>query len=535
MTAEDKSTLQESGTLSAVFRRFAMRTTLVAGVLSAAGPTNVDGGDDNPKKVQQDRELGEVAVKAGVPLSMREKRRRARIRDTLLDQARHDIDRLEAVSETGYSRDLQALGSRLTGNLKDSHSTVHNKVVFVPPEKLDVALSLGFAPDAAVETLLSREKIRIPDKSLKEAGSKATSHYISKFGADTYTQEPTAITNLKNANPEACVVIPSSEHAVIVDIKGLSRQEQVDFTNRHESWHCLDSKYNLRHLDPKKVEAIKGGTLAAHVNNRTALEIYATVYRKEALADVGAIGDMIRAGKGLDVLDKVSDWRTSDKLDLQHFSAPVLAGLKQKINEMGVEKFRKLSDDDAQKLYFDVTDTVGMTAKSLQTFIRFSSANKEDRPAYAERMKTDDDVARAMLLASYLLQPAPAEGKQAGLGPADQALAKKLKAWDADKLLDDKAFEISKKITPETIIKAYNAMREDLHRKMQEEPNNQLYPLQATKLQQAFLTHARELDYVDANASRGVDIVKTEPVLKAFAETPPPAKKTASKLVHADG
>ncbi|TAL35056.1 MAG: hypothetical protein EPN97_07735 [Alphaproteobacteria bacterium] len=536
MTAdEEKSRFTDTGTLSSVFRRFAMRTTLAAGILSAAGPSATADEGNKPKTVQQDRELGEVAVRAGGPLSMREKKRRSRIRDALLDQARHDLDSFEATSETGYSRELQALGSRLTGNLKDSHSTVHNKVVFVDPEKLDVALSLGFAPDAAVETLLSREKVRIPDKSLKEAGLKATSHYVSKFGADTYTQDPTAITNLKNPAAQACVVIPSSEHAVTVDIKGLSRQDQVDFTNRHESWHCLDSKYNLRHLDPEKVAAVKSGTLAAHVNDRTALEIYATVYRKEALADVGAVGDMIRAGKGLEVLDKVSAWRTSDKKDLQHFSAPVLAGLKEKINEIGLEKFRKLSDTDAQKLYFNVTDTVGMTAKSLQNFIRFSQAKPAERAAYAGRMQTDDDVARAMLLAGFLLQPPQANDKP-GLGAGDKALAEQLQKWDADRLLDDKAFEMSKKITPETIIKAYNTLQEDLHRKMKEDPENKLYPLQATKLQQAFLTHARELDYVDTNASRGVDIVKAEPALKAFAEQPPaPAKKTAAKPVPADG
>lgn len=525
MSAEDgKLPLKDNGALSSVFRRFALRTTLAAGILSAAGPTGVDDGDNKPKKVHQDRGVGEDGAKAGAPLSMREKKRRGRIREALLDQARHDLDKFEDSSETGYSRDLERLGSRLTGNLKDGHSTVHNKVVFVDPEKLDVALSLGFAPDFAVENILARQKVHIPDNSLKQAGNKATSYYESKFGARTYTQDPTAITNLKNPQPEACVVVPSSEHALAVDIKGLSRQDQVDFTNRHESWHCLDSKYNLRHLDPKKVDAIKKGTLASHVNDRTALEIYATVYRKEALADVGAAGDMIRAGKGLDLLDKVSAWRATDTKDLQHLSSPVLDGLKQKINEIGIDNFRKLSDADAQKLYFEATDTFGMTAKSLQMDIRFGTAKPAERKAYVERAKTDEDAARAMLLMGYLVT-APGAQAKAGMSPGDNALAEKLKTWDADKLLDDKAFEISRKITPASIIKAYNAMQEDLHDKMKNDPGNQLYPLQATKLQQAFLTHARELDYVGANASRGVDIVQAEPGLKGFAE---PATKMAA-------
>lgn len=533
MTADEgESKLKDAGALSSVFRRFALRATLAAGVLSAAGPSSAPDEGNRQDTVQKNRDVAEVSVKAMAPLSMREKKRRTRIRETLLDQARHDLDKFADSSGTGYSRDLQALGSRLTGNLKDDHSTVHNKVVFVDPTKLDVALSLGFAPDYAIETLLARQKVRIPDNSLKLAGDKATSYFESKYGVKTYTQAPTAITNLKNPAPEACVVIPSSEHALEVDIRGLSRQEQVDFTNRHESWHCLDSKYNLRHLDPKKVEAVKKGTLISHVNDMTALEIYATVYRKEALADVGAVGDLIRQGKGLDLLDKVSAWRATDVMDLQHLSSPVLAGLKVKIDEIGLENFRKLSDADARNLYFEVTDTFGMTAKSLQIDIRMGTTTAAERKTYLERAQVDEDVARAVLLMGYLVTAPGAPAASAELTAGEQALAEKLKAWDADRLLDDKAFEISGKITPASIIKAYTVIQEDLRGRMKDDPGNPLYPLQATKLQQAFLTHARELDYVGVNAARGVDIVTAEPALKSFAE---PVKIAAPKPVHADG
>jgi hypothetical protein len=58
------------------------------------------------------------------------------------------------------------------------------------------------------------------------------------------------------------------------------------------------------------------------------------------------------------------------------------------------------------------------------------------------------------------------------------------------------------------------------------EPENALYPAQATALQQAFLVHARALDFVAVNEARGVDIVKTDPALRAFV---PAAKKPAAK------
>ncbi len=512
-----------AGTLTAAFRRFALRTTLIAGVMGATGPTGTEA-ESNAPAVGQPGPVSGTAPSAPPLLSVREKKRRARIREALLESARGDLDSLEAGSETGYTRDLQGLGSRLTGELQAAHSTVHNKVAFVDPQKLDVALSLGFAPDYAVGRLLAEQRIHIPDNQLAQAGQKATSYYESKFGIKTYTQDPTALTNLRNPNPRACVVVPSSERSPDIDIQGLSRPDIVEFTNRHEGWHCLDGKYNLRHLDPEKLEAVRKGTLGSQINDRTALEIYATIYRKEALADVGATGDMIRAGKGLDLIDKVADWRAQDPKDLQHLSSPVLKGLKAKIGEIGLDNFRKLSDTDAQKLYFEVTDKWGMTGRSLQTGLRFEMAKGAERQGYLDRFGKDQDVTRALLLETYVAKARP-DQPAAGLSGTDAALAAQLKNWDADKLLDDKAFEMGKKITPQTIIAAYNRLQGDLHGKMTSDPDNKLYPLQATKLQQAFLTHARELDYVGANAARGVDIVKTEAALKSFAEPP---KKNAS-------
>jgi hypothetical protein len=334
------------------------------------------------------------------------------------------------------------------------------------------------------------------------------------------------MTNLKNPNPQACVVVPSSEHALNIDVPGLSRADTVEFTNRHESWHCLDSKYNLRHLDMSKMEGINGHTLASQVNNRTAMEMWATLSRKETLADVGAAGDMIRSGKGLDILDKVANWRAaSAKEDPQHVSTLPLLGLKAEIERIGLDNFRKLSDADAQKLYFRVTDECGMTAKGLQTAIRFDDVDDAGKQAYRAQAKTDSDVFKGVALHHYMAT-SKADPPVAALQGADKDVAKQLDAWNADKLLDDKAFEIGKKITPQTIIAAYNNLQAGLHAQMKADPDNKLYPLQATKLQQAFLTHSRELDYVEANAARGVDIVKTEPALKAFVS--PPQKNPAT-------
>src|SRR3569832_2363713 len=97
------STLPEAGSLSATFRRFALRTTLVAGLMGVTGPGGTAQEGNKPKVAHIDKDASVSAP----PLSVREKKRRSRINEALLEDARHHLDQLEAGSQTGYSNDLK--------------------------------------------------------------------------------------------------------------------------------------------------------------------------------------------------------------------------------------------------------------------------------------------------------------------------------------------------------------------------------------------------------------------------------------------
>jgi hypothetical protein len=521
-STDNSNDLPQQGRLRAAFAKVAVPIALA---MSLSTPGSATAKPTEPVKAAPTV----IAPAAKLPLSEAEITRREAIRETLLDAARNNLAYLQANTHTGYSGQLEGLESTLTSRLAGSHSTVHNKVVFIDPAKLDVTLSLGYAPDYALQTLLRHDNVTLPDNQLEMAGEKAASYHQSRFGTKTYTQDPTAITNLKNPIAQACVVVPSSEHALEVDIKGLSRAETVEFTNRHESWHCLDGKYTLRHLDPAKLEAVKSGSLVSQLGDPTALEAYATLYKKESLADVGALGDMIRAGKSPDIIDKVIAWRNSDPKDLQHLSSPVLQGFKAQIEQMGLENFRRLPDAEAQKMYFDTVDLCGMTAKSLDTSIRYATAPRAQREKYHRDAETDLDAARAIALLSHI--KAPPKDVQKPLSAAEKKVAQQLKSFHPGTLLDNKAFELGGKITPATLADAYDDLQEGLRAKMQAEPNNKLWQAQATALQQEFLTHARTADFVALNAARGVDIVRVDAALKDFRPAIQTAAKAAPKKI----
>jgi hypothetical protein len=194
---------------------------------------------------------------------------------------------------------------------------------------------------------------------------------------------------------------------------------------------------------------------------------------------------------------------------------------------MGVENFRKLSDAEAQKMYFDTVDLCGMTAKSLDTTVRFATAPEAQRRKWVKEAETDLDAARAIGLLSHI-KPQP-KAAEKPLTAAEKAVARQLKAFNPGKLLDDKAFELRGKITPATLADAYDDLQEVLRKKMAAEPANKLWQAQATALQQEFLTHARTADFVQLNSDRGVDIVRREASLKEFLPTRAAAKKTPAK------
>ena len=281
---------------------------------------------------------------------------RIKVNEAIIAEAQNDFARMAKLSEDGYSKDLKKSGSRLTKYL-NRNTPERPAAVYVDPNKFDTALALGMTPELATERILGLQRIKVSHEQVGYIAGSMKASDPSKFAAkDAFTQYPSAHYDIWDKNPQACVIVPESGYAALMPVMGLSYQDNLEYTNLHEGWHCKNTRFDLGNI-PK--EAFANANLYApenSINNADQMKLFSLLNKGESLSDVGAVGDMIRSGHGLDVLDKLRQDRLSSPEDYTHWTAQSLEGLRDKINEMGIGKFRSLNDADARKLYEDVVD-----------------------------------------------------------------------------------------------------------------------------------------------------------------------------------
>jgi hypothetical protein len=329
---------------------------------------------------------------------------------------------------------------------------------------------------------------------------------------------PAALGPVDRKKVSPCVLIPTSDFALQGRVPQLTIEEDREYTNRHESWHCMDYSYNFRAFRDKDLDAVDEETIAEAVKNKKQLKIFSIKYNREAFADVAALGDMVRAGHGMDVIDRVIEWRSRETEGLQHRSMPVLEALKKDINAVGLREFRAMTDEQARGIYYTVMSEQGMTAKNLQVALKYAHADGRHKAAFDRAAQKNPEVAHGIIFSRVLYPSVDADDPaDAPETPAEKALADSVAAWPALEMLKDQAFRDNSKITPGTLIRAYETLLDALGAQMKQNPADPLTDLRMTKLQQVFIDSLTTIDYVAANAEFGVDITKVEPSLKKFA------------------
>lgn len=149
----------------------------------------------------------------------------------------------------------------------------------------------------------------------------------------------------------------------------LSTQEFGDFANAHESWHCLDTRY--RHDTGT-------GLIGAVKENRT-----------EMFSDLGGVMEGIKKGANLTLIDKIAAERATwvfltgpDRTNTpesheDHYKSiiynthPGLYALKSRIQDMGIENFRKLSRTEMREMAYEIVDANALSytrAAGLQSY-----------------------------------------------------------------------------------------------------------------------------------------------------------------------
>ena len=448
----------------------------------------------------------------------RDQARRDAIRDALLEQARRQYPSLLGTVNTGYSNDLRGLQLRLNTDLRTEGNRFHSQAVIIDPTKFDVAMAIGLNSAASVNAQLQARGITAPISTVNNAGDKMSTGFATRFGP-TYMQDPTAFTNLGGGPREACVIVPTSDHAMTseMNIRGLPAADRVKFLDLHETWHCRDDHYSAQGINTDEIRKVNIADPASIASNADACKALALSYQKEAFADTGAIGSMLREGYDISLLDKVSNWRQDRPADMIHITTPVLQGLKQEITAMGgIDKFRALNDDQAKALYYKVVDKYGVTGPGIQTALKYGMGNGLQRLGHQIDAIFDSDSSKGIDFFRYFSRTgAPAH--ETPLTPQQTAA---IDAYNPQAQLEARAFQLGKKITPVTMIQAYTQIQDELRAQMNVHPDDALYPQQMNKLQRDFTTNVKNMDYVAANQRVGVNIVAVEPALGALAGQP---------------
>lgn len=420
----------------------------------------------------------------------------------LQDVARSKFtDLVRAADPAGYGARLSALEDRLNSYLSryGADNSRHNSVVVLNPAEIDVSLMIDRDLHEMVRARITARGGSAHDDRIQMVVSNLQDTTVTAGGTGTFTQAPMAALQLPADGRATCIIIPAPEHDKPYSIPGLTTRQMEDYLNMHEGWHCLDGHYNA--TEAQKDALRDARTLAQLQGNTAAQHALAAVNLQEALADVGALGDMIRAGASPRIIRHVAAWRSGPtEIDLEHNTVPALQALEKHINGVGLAAFRKMDDTQARQLYFRIADDHGLTQPRLQAAVDtlFSpavDAARHGQPGlqgyYNQRLvQVSDFITRGGIT------PAPADAEARG-----ERLRKGIGSWDARDMLEREAMRRSGEITIESLVYAYGHLKADLQRGMNgsggaaEVKSEQLSRLRIEMV----LMATRDYDFDDAN------------------------------------
>lgn len=454
--------------------------------------------------------ISPTAVTDDPVFSKAEWEKRNDIRLRLLQAAIEKYGPLSDKTIMSYSTDISDLQQRLNSYLKNSPATSRQAVI-MDPDKIDIGMALGLADVESVRAFLGKAGAKIKDGALLSVTQRMQVPVRTPFGVSTHTPEPRAILDAHIDGAPACLIIPSSDRLPLLTIKNMTRKEAVRFINLHESWHCMDSQYKMTENEKSVLTLANTQGYNAVRGRPVFYQALAKMYNQETLADVGTSGDFIREGAPLEVIAHIKAFREERPEDITHLSAPALELLSERISDMGLERFRAMDDGAVKSLYFDITALSAMNETGMRTALNYPAAAPFRQFDYLIEASYNQDVAKGLRLARYAADQAATPGQSAMRQATEEEIRQiaAVKSWNAFGSLLDNAFAASGKITPITLTESYARMQNSLRDQMTLHPQSFLPPEMAVKLKESYKLIWR-LDYVGANALRGVDIEKAE-------------------------
>lgn len=440
------------------------------------------------------------------------------IRRILLDDARQRFMELAPKARTGYSDQLDSLEVHMRHYLKND-TTRHNNIIVLDPTQADVAIALGIPVMVSTlaeilketpEDQLKPDVPPVPFDEVSRASRNMAASYRSAVGIRSYTQNPSAYANHTEPTPRPCLIVPVSDHAIPFTIRGMSFDQKTEFGNTHEGWHCLDSKYSLNQEQMTILGSLDIHDFRSVLAMPDAIGAVSQIHSMEMLADVAGLGDMIRRGHGMEIIDATINWRTENTpFDFGHYSVPALKALKAHIEQTGLEAFRAQSFETSRDLYIRLTDDSRLTPARLTTALQYLTGDEAQRATLDTAALTDSETKLALEYARHM-KPDPLDDLISGLGMnmprVDTILQQKLKDWDFVSTLENAAIKAGGAITPASLIEAYGTVQDSLRRDMVQGVNEVENREKMTLMKTFFTRYVSSVDYVAANAEYGIDI-----------------------------
>lgn len=399
--------------------------------------------------------------------------------------------RPQAETETAASRSLDAM-ARHYDRLRRGDAPIRA----LDTDRL-IALNLDAIDDDRFAATFAPQGDRIAPAGMEKVISHidyTDTRYNDVSGIDLESQviDPRAVTQVAlQSGGQMCLVIASPEEMPITVVPGLSAAQSARYFNRHEFWHCIDPVAATLEAQLTGLSTDDGLTPAV-------LDGFARMSRTETYADLGALADMIALdGADPSVIARVRDWRgirLHSSRDLQHYDGAALTALQHRIEDMGVDHFRRLSDRARLRLVEDITRTHSYTPGALGVAVYgiLGADAPDDLTATAA-----DRAMAEQIVAAYAAGDGTTYDDVVGI-ELSTAQVGELKGWDASAALAAAATPAG----PETVTSLLAArahMLDGLRAEITRDPENPMYGARIILLQRAF--QERLTDLQDAAAS----------------------------------
>lgn len=380
------------------------------------------------------------------------------------DPAQEKIMREILATKTLYDAEFDRLHSMFAPHLEYLDQGNKRTVLFLDPLKVQSAQAYGIRPTEFLSF------------ALQEKGLKAHPIQLALLFNNVASVTGTApsampVTSAFKQNAAEVVIPKSHMRQTSLDIPGLKPSEITALVNYHEFFHCLHDKYAKAHPFEN------------------------TPQKREMFADAGAMLEMMRRGKGVEIIDQMIVWRMRGKDDT-HATVPALLALKKHVEQNGgADAVRKMTTKQVLDLCYKATEE----GSSMSWMARLQSMVAE-MPDISKAASKAQNPTFSMKDLPFKQNPVA--------------------------ILEDKAFALGGKITPRTLMQANNALQKEYADAHEKNPNDMAGMFLAAYVQTVYLKQVQATDYQAANTKRGATLSADDLQEIAFVQKKP--VKTAS-------